>query len=69
MGSLKNRWGIAIGVILAGSLFVLAQNVIWRVDVIGNERLDTARVISSLAENGLSVGAWIPSINADSVEQ
>ena len=69
LGSLKNRWGIAIGVILSVSLFVLAQNVIWRVDVIGNERLDTARVISSLAENGLSVGAWIPSINADSVEQ
>ena len=69
LGSLKNRWGIAIGLLLSVSLFVLAQNVIWRVDVIGNERLDTQRVISSLAENGLSVGAWIPSINADSVEQ
>ncbi len=69
LGSLKNRWGIAIGLMLSVSLFFLAQNVIWRVDVIGNERLDTARVISSLAENGLSVGAWIPSINADSVEQ
>lgn len=66
---LTKRWGILAGALLSVALFFLAQNVVWRVEILGNERLDTASVISSLAENGLSVGSWIPSLNADSVEQ
>ena len=66
---LTKRWGILVGTLLSVALFFLAQNVVWRVEILGNERLDTASVISSLAENGLSVGSWIPSLNADSVEQ
>lgn len=66
---LLKRRGLVVGAILSILLFVGAQNVVWRIDIVGNDRLERERIISSLSESGLSVGKWIPSINADSVEQ
>ena len=43
---LTKRWGILVGALLSVALFFLAQNVVWRVEILGNERLDTASVIS-----------------------
>lgn len=65
----RGRWGIAVGAVLSLALFLLSQSVVWRIDVIGNERLSDERIIESLSQNGLSVGDWISQINANSVEQ
>ena len=66
---LKGRWGLLIGGVLALVLFFTAQSVVWRIDVVGNERLSEAEIIQCLGEQGLSVGSRISGINTASVEQ
>ena len=65
----KGRWGLLAGAVISLALFILAQNVIWRVDVIGNKRLDKQEIIQSIAENGMSVGDFVFLLNTDSIEQ
>ena len=65
----RGRWGILVGATLAVVLFVLSQSVIWRIDIIGNERLSRDEVISSLEEQGLYVGGFIARANTASIEQ
>ena len=65
----RGRWGILFGAILSLALFFISQSVIWRIDVIGNDRLTNEQIIDVLAENGLAVGNKISNINTDSIEQ
>ncbi len=65
----RRRWGIAVGAVLAVALFILSQSVIWRIDIIGNERLEKQEIIKYLAEQGFSVGGLIRGTNTASVEQ
>ncbi len=65
----KHRWGIFVGLSLSLCLFALAESVLWRIDITGNERLDREHIIEALAENGMSVGDLISGIKTDSVEQ
>ena len=65
----KGRFGIPIGFVFAALLFALAQSVIWRIDVTGNQNLTSEQVITILNENGLSVGSFIPSLKTDYIEQ
>lgn len=67
--SLKSRWGLLAGACLGIALFCLAQSVIWRVDVIGNERLSKEEIIQVLYENGIGVGDYKKNINTDFIEQ
>ncbi len=69
MAQFRGRWGLLAGAIIGITIFCLAQSVIWRVDVVGNERLSGEVIIQSLSENGMSVGDWIKNIDTDSVEQ
>ena len=64
----KGRWGILVGCVLALVLFVAAQSVIWRIDVIGNDRLTLEHVMESLDEQGLRVGEWKSALDTDSIE-
>lgn len=65
----KGRWGLAIGACVSVVIFCLAQNVLWRVDVVGNERLSKAEIIESIEQNGMSVGDFIKKLDLNSVEQ
>ena len=67
--ALKGRWGIFIGLFIAISIFFFSQGVIWRIDIIGNERLSASEIIESLEENGMRVGDLISSLHTDSIEQ
>lgn len=69
LAALRGRWGLAVGMLLAVLLIILSQNVIWRVDVVGNEMLSTDRVLEVLSENGIAVGARISEISPESAEQ
>ena len=69
LSKFRGRWGIAVGLLLSFCLFGLSQSVLWRIDIVGNERLDCEQVISALSQNGMSVGDIISRINTDSVEQ
>ncbi len=65
----RGRWGLLVGGLLSLALFFLSQSVIWRIDVIGNERLSSEQIIACLAEHGMSVGDFIGKLNTDSIEQ
>ena len=67
--SLKGRWGLLVGACISIAIFILAQSVIWRIDIVGNKRLSKQEILNSLSENGISVGDIIKDINAHSVEQ
>ena len=69
ISKLRGRWGLLVGACVGLIIFCFAQSVIWRIDVIGNERLSKEEIVSALAENGISVGDFKKSINADFVEQ
>ena len=65
----RGRWGLLVGAIVGITIFCFSQSVVWRIDIVGNERLSQEEIIESIAENGMSVGDWIKNINTDSVEQ
>ena len=69
IASLRGRWGLLAGACIGIVLFYLSQSVIWRVDVIGNERLSESEIIQILEENGMSVGDRKKSLNTDYIEQ
>lgn len=65
----RGRWGLLVGAVVSLAVFFISQGVIWRIDVIGNERLSDEYVIGLLDEHGMSVGDLKSGINRDSVEQ
>lgn len=65
----RGRWGLLAGAALSVILLFLSQSVIWRIDVVGNERLTGEQIIECLAENGISVGDFKKRLNTDSIEQ
>ena len=67
--TLKGRWGILAGALVGIALLCLSQSVIWRIDVVGNERLSKDEIIQVIYENGMGVGDFIKDINTDFIEQ
>ena len=66
---LKRRKGLIVGACLSVVIFCLAQSVIWRIDIVGNERLSKAEIIESINQNGMSVGDFIKNLDLNSIEQ
>ena len=64
----RGRWGLIAGAVASLVLFGVFQSVIWRIDVVGNERLSNTEIITTLSQNGLSVGDKISNLNISSVE-
>ena len=67
--SYRKRWGIIIGLCASIAIFCLAQSVLWRVDVVGNERLSDDEIIQALSENGMKVGDFINKLDTSHIEQ
>ena len=64
----KLRVGAFIGIILSAALIYLSQNVIWDINVTGNESLSGGEVRELLRSEGLFVGSYIPTANTDRIE-
>ena len=67
--SYRKRFGLMLGICASIAIFCLAQSVLWRVDVVGNERLSDDEIIQALAENGMSVGDFINKLDTNHIEQ
>ena len=65
----RGRWGLLLGAVLSIALFCIAQSVIWRIDIVGNNRLSNQEIIDVLSQNGLEVGSRISNLNTKSIEQ
>ena len=64
----KKRFGLFIGVALATAMLLISLNVVWRVEVSGNESVSYGEVVALLEENGFSVGSFISSADLTLVE-
>ena len=66
--ALRRRPGLAVGGLLAILLLVLSGRFIWSVQIKGNTTLSTGEVLELLDSCGLSVGSYVPSIQAGELE-
>ena len=64
----RKRLGISIGILISFLLILSSQNVVWRIDVVGNERLSKAQVIETLNSNGIKVGSKISNLEPHYIE-
>ncbi|MBR4240696.1 MAG: sporulation protein YqfD [Eubacterium sp.] len=54
---LKNRWGLFCGALIFVCLISFLSGFIWKVEIVGNSRISSARIISFLEENNIKRGA------------
>ena len=64
----RKRFGIFVGLVLSVALFLSLQSVIWRVDIVGNQRLSNQEILDTLLENGIGVGSRKSGLNTDYIE-
>lgn len=62
------RFGIIIGVFLCFCFYVVASNYVWRIEVFGNERVDSNEIESVLNENGVSIFSPLNSKTNEQIE-
>lgn len=65
----KNRKGIIIGIILFFISTHISSLFIWKINIIGNENIETNKILDCLKDNGVYVGALRKNIDADESEQ
>lgn len=57
------RWGLVIGFVAAAALILWQSNVVATVEVQGNTTVSTKAILTVLAREGLTRGAWIPGVD------
>ena len=64
----RRRFGMLIGFALAFALVAYLSNVVMIVEVYGNENLSDKQITSLLADQGIHIGAFIPSVDLREAE-
>lgn len=57
------RFGIPLGLLLMGGLLFYGSNIVMTIEVIGNETSTETEILSILAQQGVTRGSWIPSMD------
>lgn len=65
----RRRTGMLIGLVLAFAMVAYLSNVVMIVEVYGNETLSDKQVISLLRDQGIRIGAFIPSVDLREAER
>lgn len=65
----RRRIGMLIGLVLAFAMVAYLSNVVMIVEVYGNETLTDKQVISLLRDQGIRIGAFIPSVDLREAER
>ncbi len=68
LGRFRTRAGLIVGAACAVFLLVFSQRFVWSVRVSGNERLTAGEIRRELAEQGLEVGSYVPSLRVNEIE-
>ncbi|MDE5993430.1 MAG: sporulation protein YqfD, partial [Oscillospiraceae bacterium] len=64
----RRRFGMLIGFALAFALTAYLSNVVMIVEVYGNENLSDKQITSLLADQGIHIGTFIPSVDLREAE-
>ena len=65
----RKRKGIVVGFFLAAFLLVFSTLFVWDITVEGTDRIPEQTITEALASRGIQLGAFIPSIDTELVEQ
>lgn len=61
----RHRVGILVGFFILIFALWYSQNIIWRIDIKGNHKVEREEIITALEKEGIYLGRYIPSINYD----
>ncbi len=64
----QKRAGLLVGAILAAFLLVFSSLFVWDITVSGNETIPESVILEALEENGLRLGAFIPTLDTERIE-
>lgn len=64
----RMRIGVPIGVLLAACVIAVSSRVVWDIRIDGGENMTLPALRELLGDCGLAVGAWIPALETDAVE-
>ena len=59
----RNRKAFVVGALLFGALLLVMTRFIWVIEISGNEKVETAHILSTLEESGLKAGVLSSNIN------
>ena len=63
----RKRYALtAGGLFCLGAVLVMSMHV-WDIDIIGNDKVSTGRILASLEEHGVMIGTYAPSIDNDMI--
>lgn len=68
LSALFRRPGMLVGAALAFVLLLLSCSLVWRVDIVGNERLGTREIRAALSALGVSEGVPLSRFDGDAIE-
>ncbi len=63
----KKRVGILVGFLIGFSCILALQSFAWRIEVVGNNRLSEAEILSAASDCGVGVGAFLPTLDLDEI--
>ncbi|MBO5109989.1 MAG: sporulation protein YqfD [Clostridia bacterium] len=55
----RSRWGIPVGVFIAAFLFFSTQNIVWKINISGNDSISCESILTELSNAGFHVGSKI----------
>ncbi len=65
----RARSGLLVGSILGIFLLVASTFFVWDISVTGNEAISESAILEALEKEGLRLGAFIPSLDTETIEQ
>lgn len=65
----RRRVGLVAGAVIAISIMALLSSMIWTVDVKGNEKIDSEKILAVLEENGVRKSVFKNKIDVNEVEK
>lgn len=63
----RNRHGLAAGTAAGLLLILLSTLYVWRIEIVGNVNISDKVIYQALAESGLDIGTYIPTLQPNSV--
>lgn len=64
----RKRYGLWTGIVLGVMLIFFSQQFLWRIDVVGNNKVTSGEILELLEDYGLYTGCYIPRIDADRIQ-
>ncbi len=65
----SRRFGVIIGICLCGATLLILSTRLWSIDVIGNERIASDKIIAAFEEAGVRIGTPCNRIDEDAAEK